>query len=163
LPIIKIKLEIKKEAEMSETPTIPPIVNKIMKFVLRSPVHGLVSKTVLLITFTGRKSGKTYSTPVSYSQHDDQVYIFSHAAWWKNLRSGTPVKLRIRGRDLQGRAEQPVAEDKQVVAAGLTAHLQKVPSDARYYGVTFDDRGNPRGEEVEKAVQTVVMIPIRLC
>jgi len=133
-----------------------------MKTWLRLPVHGVVSKTILLITFTGRKSGKTYTTPVSYSQYDDQVYIFTHAAWWRNLRSGTPVTLRIRGRELQGLAE-PVAEDKQAVTAGLTAHLRKVPSDARYYGVTFDDYKNPRAEEVEKAAQTVVMIRIRLC
>ena len=133
-----------------------------MKLVLRSPVHGMVSKTVLLITFTGRKSGKTYTTPVDYSQDGDQVTIFTHADWWKNLRNGAPVILRIRGRELQGLAE-PVAEDKGAVAAGLTAHLQKVPSDARYYSVTFDDHKNPRAEEVQKAAQTVVMIRVQLC
>jgi deazaflavin-dependent oxidoreductase (nitroreductase family) len=133
-----------------------------MKFVLRSPMHGMVSKSVLLLSFTGRKSGKTYTTPVSYSQNDDRVTIFTHATWWKNLRNATPVTLRIRGRELQGLAE-PVAEDKGAVAAGLAAHLRKVPSDARYYGVTFDELGNPRAEEVEQAVQSVVMIPIQLC
>ncbi len=107
---------------MSQATTVPPFVNHAMKFVLRSPVHGMVSKTVLLITFTGRKSGKTYTTPVSYSQHDDQVYIFTHAAWWKNLRSGTPVTLRIQGREFQGLAE-PVAEDKQAIAAGLSQRI----------------------------------------
>jgi len=147
---------------MSQTPTIPPFVNRTMKFVLRSPVHGIVSKTILLITFTGRKSGKTYTTPVSYSQNGDQVYIFSHADWWKNLRSGAPVSLRIQGRELQGLAEA-VAEDKSAVATGLAAHLRKVPSDARYYGVTFDDHRYPRAEEIEKAAQSVVMIRIRLC
>jgi deazaflavin-dependent oxidoreductase (nitroreductase family) len=155
----------KKEAEMSQTtqtPTVPPLVTQAMKLVLRSPVHGMVSKTVLLITFTGRKSGKTYTTPVDYSQDGDQVTIFSHANWWKNLRNGAPVTLRMRGRELQGLAE-PVAEDKQAVAAGLTEHLRKVPSDARYYGVTFDDHGNPRAEEVERAAQNVVMIRIQLC
>ena len=133
-----------------------------MKFVLRSPVHGMVSKTILLITFTGRKSGKTYTTPVDYSQDGDQVTIFTHANWWKNLRNEAPVTLRIRGTELQGVAE-PVAEDKQAVAAGLTAHLRKVPGDARYYGVTFDDHRNPRAEEVEKAAQTAVMLRILLC
>jgi len=147
---------------MSQTPTIPPFVNRSMKFVLRSPVHRMVSKTILLITFTGRKSGRTYTTPVSYSQLDDQIYIFTHANWWKNLCGGAPVTLCIRGREFQGLAE-PVAEDKQAVAAGLTAHLRKVGSDAGFYSVTFDDHGNPRAEEVEKAVQTVVMIHVRLC
>ena len=147
---------------MSETPTVPPYVTSAMKFILRSPVHGVVSKSVLLITFTGRKSGKTYTTPVSYSQTGQQVTIFTHAGWWKNLRSGAPVSLRIRGRELQGQA-QPVAEDKQAVAAGLVEHLRKVPSDARYYGVTFDEHKNPRAAEAEQAAQTVVMIRIRLC
>ncbi|HEX6302833.1 MAG TPA: nitroreductase/quinone reductase family protein [Anaerolineales bacterium] len=146
----------------TQTPTIPPYVNSAMKFVLRSPVHTVVSKSILLITFTGRKSGKTYTTPVSYSRYDDQVTIFTHANWWKNLRNGAPVTLRIQGREYQGLAE-PVAEDKGAVAAGLSAHLRKVPGDARYYGVTFDDHGNPRTEEVEQAAQTVVMICIRLC
>jgi len=150
---------------MSETTSggsIPPFVNKTMKLVLRSPVHGVVSKSILLITFTGRKSGKTYTTPVDYSQDRDQVTIFTHAAWWKNLRGGSPVTLRIRGQELQGLPE-PVAEDKQAVAAGLMEHLRKVPSDARYYGVTFDNHKNPRAGEVEKAAQTVVMIRVRLC
>ena len=149
-------------SQTTQTPTVPPLVTQAMKLVLRSPVHRMVSKTVLLITFTGRKSGKTYTTPVDYSQDDDQVTIFSHENWWKTLRNGAPVTLRVRGRELQGLAE-PVAEDKQAVAAGLTAHLRKVPSDARYYAVTFDDQRNPRAEEVDKAAQTVVMIRIRLC
>ena len=151
-----------KEMSMSDTPTIPPFVNKAMKFVLGSPLHAMVSNTVLLITFTGRKSSKTYTTPVSYSQSNDQVFIFSHADWWKNLQSNPSVTLRIRGRDLGGVAEL-VAEDKQAVATGLREHLRKVPSDARYYGVTFDDHKNPKAEEVEKAAQTVVMIRVRLC
>ena len=79
-----------------------------------------------------------------------------------DLRGGALVSLRIRGREFQGLAE-PVTEDKQAIAAGLMAHLRKVPSDARYYGVTFDDHKDPRAEEVEKAVQTVVMIRVRIC
>jgi len=147
---------------MSETPTIPPILNKTMKLVLRSPAHGMISKTILLITFTGRKSGKTYTTPVSYSQFGDQVNIFTHASWWKNLSSGSSVTLRIQGREYKGLVE-PVAEDQQAIAAGLEAHLRKVPFDAKFYGVTFDANKNPNAEEVEKAAQDVVMICIHLC
>jgi deazaflavin-dependent oxidoreductase (nitroreductase family) len=147
---------------MSQTTNVPSFVNQTMKFVLRSPIHGMVSQTVLLVTFTGRKSGKIYTTPVSYSQHDDRVTIFTHAVWWKNLINGAQVSLRIRGREYMGLAE-PVSKDKQAVAAGLAAHLREVASDARWYGVTFDDHGNPRPEEIEKAVQSVVMIRVRLC
>ena len=146
---------------MSQAASVPPFVNNTMKFILRSPVHGLVSKNILLITFTGCKSGKTYTTPVCYSQEDDQVYIFTHANWWKNLCNCTSVTLRLRGREIQG-VPEPVIEDKQAIAAKLTAHLRRVQSDAKYYDVTFDALGNPKSEEVEKAVQTVVMIRVGL-
>ncbi len=147
---------------MSQPTTVPPIVNSAMKFVLRSPVHGMVSKTTLLITFTGSKSGKSYTTPVSYSRQGDKVYIFTHANWWKNLRNDTPVTMRIQGREVQGLPEA-IAEDKQAIAAGLMSHLRQVPSDAKWYGVTLDKQGNPNAEQVQQAAQTVVMVRIQLC
>ena len=146
---------------MSQTATVPPFVNNTMKFMLRSPMHRLVSKNILLITFTGCKSGKTYTTPVCYSQEGNQIYIFTHARWWKNLCNCTSVTLRLRGREVQG-VPEPIVEDKGAIAAKLVTHLQRVPSDARYYDVTFDEHGNPRAEEVENAVQTVVMIRVQL-
>ena len=147
---------------MSETSTIPPYINKTMKFILRSPLHSMVSKTILLITFRGRRSGNTFTTPVSYSQDGDLIYVFTHAGWWKNLGDGAPVTLRIRGRELPGKAES-IVDDKEAIASGLAKHLRKVKTDAVYYGVTYDDQDNPRAEEIAKAVQTVVMIQIRLC
>ncbi len=146
---------------MSKSPTIPPFVNQTMKFILRSPVHGMISKDKLLITFIGRKSGKNYTTPVSYSQSDGHVTIFTHAGWWKNLQGGKPVSLRLRGKDVQGVA-LPVEEDKPAIAASLANHLQKVHSDAGFYGVSFNPRGEPRADEVEQAVKSVVMISVSL-
>ena len=146
---------------MSETASVPPMLNKTLKLILRSPLHGMISKYILLITFTGRRSGKTYTTPVSYSLQDDQVIIFTHANWWKNLRGGATVTLRLRGREVPGMAE-PIIEDKQALATRLTDHLRKSPFDARFYDVTIDQNGNPIPEEVEQAVKTVVMIRVRL-
>jgi deazaflavin-dependent oxidoreductase (nitroreductase family) len=146
---------------MSDTPSVSPMLNRTMKFILRSPLHGVVSKYLTLITFTGRKSGKVYTTPVSYSQQDDQVTIFTHANWWKNLGSCAQVSLRLRGRDFQGLA-QPVAEDKQAVAVALSDHLRKSPYDAKFYDVTIGEDGTPSTMDVEKAVQTVTMIRVWL-
>ncbi len=152
----------KQGAKMSQPTSVPPIVNRMMKSILRSPIHGLVSKIVLLISFTGRKSGKTFTTPVSYSQFGNQVYVFTHGNWWKNLRNGATVSLRLRGREVQGIAE-PVAEDTQAIAAQLAKHLRNVPSDAKYYGVTFDENKNPRTDQIAQAAQSVVMLRIQLC
>lgn len=145
---------------MSEQASVPPILNKTMKFVLRSPLHSMVSSYLTLITFTGRKSGKHYTTPVSYYQQEDTIFIFTHASWWKNLRRGAPVTIRLRGRDHQGMADA-IAEDKEAIAVQLAAHLKQSPFDAKFYNVTFDEHGDPICAEVEKAVQTVVMV--RVC
>jgi hypothetical protein len=148
-------------AKQNSSGGIPPAVNHAIKFILRSLLHGILSKNFLLITFTGRKSGKAFTTPVSYSQDGDILYIFSHANWWKNLRPDAPITLRLRGRDVRGLPEA-VADDKKAVAAGLMAHLRRSPYDAPFYGVTLDENKNPRPEEVEAGAQTAVMIRVAL-
>lgn len=60
---------------------------------------------VLLLSTTGRKSGKTWTTPLIY-QHDEQRLIViasnagcdKHPSWWLNLRS-TPRAVVELGRN----------------------------------------------------------------
>ena len=146
---------------MSEPASMPPLLNKSMKMMLRSPLHGVVSNYLTLITFTGRKSGKTYTTPVSYSEENGLVTIFTHAKWWKNLHKASLVTLCLKGKEVQGIAEA-VEDDKPMIANALISHLRKSPFDARYYDVTIDENGNPNPDEVEQAVQTVAMIRVWL-
>jgi len=146
---------------MSEKSTVPPILNKTMKFVLRSPLHKIISRYILLITFRGKKSGKTYTTPVSYAQNNNQVTIFTHANWWKNLRGGAPVSLRLRGKEINGMAKV-IHEDKTAIAAALTEHLQKSHFDAQFYQVEYDEQGHPKTEDIQKAVQTVTVVQVSL-
>jgi len=145
---------------MAESKGMPPLLNRTMKLLLRSPLHGIISRYITVISFRGCKSGKRYSTPVSYSQQGRQVRIFTHAAWWRNLAGGAPVTLRIRGRDRQGTAV-PVT-DRSVIAAALAGHLESNPFDARFYAVTMDAEGRPDPADVAKAVQTVVMVQVAL-
>jgi len=132
-----------------------------MQLILRSPLHGTISKNLTLITFTGRVSGKTYTTPVSYSQEEGQVNIFTHANWWKNLLGGAPVSLHLQGQEIRGQAE-PIVDDKQTIGSGLMTHLQKSPFDARFYNVTIDEHGIPNPQDVEQAVKTVVLLRVQL-
>jgi deazaflavin-dependent oxidoreductase (nitroreductase family) len=73
---------------------------------LRSPLHGVVSHLFVLISFTGRKSGKTYTTPVQYAQQGNTLYIITSMGyiWWKNLQDGAAVQVRLRGKDRAGTA-----------------------------------------------------------
>lgn len=140
---------------------VPSWFNRVMAFILRSPLHGLVSSKIMLITFTGRKSGRSYTTPVSYMQNGDTITVFTHGTWWMNCRSGAPVRLRIRGQDRSGSA-QAIVEDKDAIADALAQHLRTNHMDARAYGVTYDVQGNPKPDEVRRGVQDAVMLRVKL-
>ncbi len=109
--------------------------NPIMKWILRSPMHGLISKSVMLVTFAGRKSGKVYTVPVNYVRDGDQYLTVSYRQrnWWRNLRGGVPVTLHIEGQDLKAVAE--VEEETTPVAENLTALFRSAPQVARYLAV----------------------------
>ena len=40
--------------------------NPMTIWLLKSSLHGMISKGVMLVTVTGRKSGKVISTPTNY-------------------------------------------------------------------------------------------------
>jgi deazaflavin-dependent oxidoreductase (nitroreductase family) len=136
-------------------------LNPLMTLLLKSPLHRVVSGTMMLITFTGRKSGKRYTTPVGYLRTGDEVICLTHANWWKNLRGGVPVTLRIQGQQVEGRAEA-IAGDKARVAEGIRKFLLQVPSWAGFYSVTIGEDGMPKSEEVEQAAKEAILIVIRL-
>ena len=144
-----------------ESSTIPPFFNRLMGAVLRSPLHGIASRSVMLITFTGRKSGKKYTTPISYLREGDMVTAFSHARWTKNLAGGAPVSLNIKNKAYHGQAKI-VSEDKEAIASELQRFLNVVRSDARFYQVTFDEDGRPNWEDVQRAAQNSTLLKIQI-
>lgn len=80
------------------------VANPLVALLLRSPLHRLISNDLMLITFRGRTSGKTYTIPVGYLQRGNRLFLFSHSGWSKNLQNSTPVVVRLRGRTVHGTA-----------------------------------------------------------
>ncbi|WP_324194169.1 nitroreductase/quinone reductase family protein [Nocardia blacklockiae] len=75
-----------------------------------APVVGpLLGKSFVTITYVGRKSGKTFSTPVNYRRVGDE-YVIGVAmpdkkSWWRNfLGAGGPITLHLGGVDRRGHA-----------------------------------------------------------
>jgi hypothetical protein len=70
-------------------------VNPLVRLILRSPLHGLMDGSLLLIIYRGRKSGKDYTLPVQYARDGSTIYIVpgmpEKKTWWRNLRGGAPV------------------------------------------------------------------------
>lgn len=84
-------------------------VNPLVRGLLRSPAHGLLSRRLLLITVTGRRSGRRFTIPVGYREAEGGLEIAvggpERKRWWRNLRGGAPVAVRLRGQERRGWAE----------------------------------------------------------
>jgi hypothetical protein len=86
--------------------------NIIMKPLLRSPLHFLVSSNYMLISFTGRKSGNVYTTTVEYKRSGNTLIVFTqrHRRWWRNFQCSAPIRLRLNGQDMSGVADVPIVD-----------------------------------------------------
>jgi len=136
------------------------IANPIMKLILRAPFHGMASDEIMLITVTGRKTGKTYTTPVNYVQDGNVLSVVSHThrTWWRNLRGGASVTLRLRGQVVGARGD--VIEEPDAVAESLLHHLESVPQYAEALGIGLDDEGELIAADATEAARGKVMVHI---
>lgn len=136
--------------------------NSIVVALLRSPLHFIFSNTVLLLSYTGRKSGKRYRLPVNYVQAGDRLLVISHRSrtWWRNLRNGASVGLRLKGYDYNALAE--ALEEPAAVVEALGEYFQYAPHTARYFNVCLDSAGRPFLEDLLSAAQERVAVRIRL-
>lgn len=51
------------------------VVNPLVRWLIGSPFHRLASRWLALITYTGRRTGRRYTIPVSYQMAGAQVTI----------------------------------------------------------------------------------------
>jgi deazaflavin-dependent oxidoreductase (nitroreductase family) len=97
--------------------------NPVVRAVLSSPLHPLLSRNLALITITGRRSGRRYTFPVGYHQDGDRVLINvgwpERKQWWRNLKDVAQVEMRIQDTRRTGQASARGDE-----RTGVTVELQ---------------------------------------
>lgn len=70
---------------------------------------GLVNRNIAMLSYTGRRSGRTFSIPVGYRRTGDEVIISVNMpeakTWWRNfLGNGGPLTLQLDGTERAGHA-----------------------------------------------------------
>lgn len=123
------------------------LYNPLVIWLLRSPLHSLVDKSTMLITVTGRMSGKHYTFPVSYIRDGETLLVISQRdrTWWKNLGNGAPVTVLLQGHTLQARGE--MFTDTEMAAKILLLILQSAPAYQRLLHLKLDATGQPENPE----------------
>jgi deazaflavin-dependent oxidoreductase (nitroreductase family) len=96
---------------------------------------------VLLLQTTGRRSGRTRTTPVQYlADGDTFVVVASNAgaarppAWYLNLRANPHARIRVGPRTIDVRAQEAAGQERVALWRRLTAanrYLERAARKAR--------------------------------
>ncbi len=74
-------------------------LNVLPKFILRLPFQTPMSRRLLLLSYMGRKTGRSYTIPVSYVEKGEDLLIPGGGTWKTNLENGAPVQIRFLGKE----------------------------------------------------------------
>ena len=92
------------------SPLIGPM-NKLFVTLIDAPVIGsVVRRAMINIRYVGRRSNKTFETPIGYRRTSDGIVINvmspDNKTWWRNfLGDGAPITLlKFDGHDRTGHA-----------------------------------------------------------
>ncbi|MBN1563988.1 MAG: nitroreductase family deazaflavin-dependent oxidoreductase [Anaerolineae bacterium] len=143
--------------------TPPKWMNASMKFMLKTPgLQAVVGKKIALITFTGSKSGKTYTTPVTYAREGNTVIMLTKRfrAWWKNFATRPDVTLRLAGKTYTGRATAHIDDEAEL--STLIAFLRQNSQDAKAYGITLGPDGALSEADARVLLPQLVIVRVAL-
>jgi hypothetical protein len=92
-------------AAMGRRAKIFRVVNVPMRAVLALPFPTPLSKNLMLVSYTGRKTGRSYRQPLSYARDGEALLTPGGGRWTLNMEGGRPVRIRLRGREVTARPE----------------------------------------------------------
>jgi deazaflavin-dependent oxidoreductase (nitroreductase family) len=140
--------------------------NPIILFTLKSSLHWLLSNQMMVVAYTGRKSGKTYQVPVSYveidydpNEHLLLVISKLNRTWWRNLLGGADVNVRLRGRTRSAHAEAFTGDD---ALPDLTQYATYSHDVAKSLGVGFNPDNRPFPDDIKKLSKGWLIVRFKL-
>ncbi len=112
--------------------TLVKTVTALARFLYRASagrIGGRIAGApVLLLTTTGRKTGKQRTTPLAYLEDGDRLVVIGsfggadvHPAWYLNLVANPDVEVRVRGgpaRPMRAPCPSGLAEPPRPLAPG---------------------------------------------
>lgn len=135
--------------------------NGFMSWVLRSPFHGMLSSSMMLITVTGRKTGRKYTTPVSYYRENGDLWVITSRdrTWWKNVQGGAEVALLLKRNIVNAFAEPEL--DEKAVEARLCEYIRRFPQAAKPMGIRVE-QGKANAADIARTAKGRLFVRINI-
>jgi hypothetical protein len=139
------------------------LINPVVAFLARSPLHFLMSHQVLVIQFKGRKSGKQYLVPVSYHEHESSYTCVTLRSniWWRNLKEVSHTKIWLKGTLKNAQIDLEFNND-QIVESTLRDLVTNNRVDAYFAKIKLNKDGSPDSDDLIQAgkIHTVLKFTI---
>jgi len=139
------------------------LINPLVVFILRSPLHFLASKNLIFITFQGRKSRKTFNIPVSYHREGNNLIALTlkQNLWWKNLKMHNRTQITLLGKK-EDVGITIVDQDTQFIKEKMRELIIEKPIDAYFAKVKLDNNKLPVEEDLVEASQKHIVLKFTL-
>jgi F420H(2)-dependent quinone reductase len=128
-----------RPARLRRQTTIMRLVNVPMRRILALPFSTPLSKRLMLLHLTGRRSGRSYRQPVSYVRDGDSLLTPGGGNWKLNLDPGRPEWIRLNGRDVTARPD--LIDDVDEIDKALMTLTAINPRIARFIPISRQDGG----------------------
>jgi hypothetical protein len=129
------------------------LVDRVVRGILRSRAHPLLSRSTCVVRYRGRRSGAEFSTPTQYAPHGDGLVILvgrpQTKQWWRNFQDDREIDVLVAGRwrQMTGRAVIGLDQPDEIGPL-LAAYLRRFPRVERHL---------PGGSRAAKAAGSVVV------
>ncbi len=139
-----------RPAGQAQVMAVQKVANSIVRTLLRTPgVSSGMGKRLLIVNVTGRKSGKKYSVPVAYTRNEGALLIGTPFAWARNMRTGEPVEVILRGRRRQ--ADVQVISDEEGVIAAYDVICRDNRQFAKFNNIGYGPDSAPKADDLHGA------------
>lgn len=130
------------------------IANPVVRGVLGSRGHRLLSGALVVLTYRGHRSGREFRIPLQYAETPDGSIVAvavrpERKRWWRSFTRPTDASLLVAGasRAVTGRLLE--GEERRT---SLRTYLARFPRAARPLGLSAE----PDGEALDRAPAAVV-------
>jgi len=139
-------------ARRARTIPLQGLLNRMMRGLLRAPLLGrLLGSRLIVIYAVGRKTGKRYAVPVAYTRSEGHLLVGTPCAWGRNLRTGQPVEILLKGKVCT--ADVEVVTDEPGVVAAYATMARDNRQFASLNGIGLDAAGEPNADDLHLAWQ----------
>ena len=128
------------------------VVSSALRYLLPTPLAGTARKQFMVLNFTGRKTGRAFSIPVSAHVIDNNLYAIAEAGWKANFRDGAPAEVLHNGKTTKMRGELITDQDTVANLEHRIATAYGAKRAQRSMGLKFRDGTVPTLEEFADVV-----------